>query len=381
MKIAIINPWFVSKDSIGGTERFVQDLAISMSRLNNDVDVYMLSGKSYKNEKINYISLNLFGKNVIADEYMIANKYGKLDNYNSYIRIATEIESKINIEKYDFIQLNSHLFLKCWENKKRIFTLHSNYEEFMILGSEEEFKVMISIMKKVNSNFTKFVSPSEFYSLKWSNLINQNVICIPHALNRERLICNENKSELLKKYDVNENLIKILLPSRLEMIQKRPDLILNALAILDKKIRKKFQVIFTGLDSQYDSNIKLLNNLANQNDINVKFIQFTEICEGYKIADIVLIPSKSESFGYSALESLSLGITTLLSRIPSLQEIVTGNSSGIIFGNNSHELANVLEKIIEDGKIKKNLVTDLWLEKYDLIKFAERYIEVFYEKE
>ena len=46
MKIAIINPWFVSKDSIGGTERFVQDLAISMSRLKNDVDVYMLSGKS-----------------------------------------------------------------------------------------------------------------------------------------------------------------------------------------------------------------------------------------------------------------------------------------------------------------------------------------------
>ena len=39
------------------------------------------------------------------------------------------------------------------------------------------------------------------------------------------------------------------------------------------------------------------------------------------------------------------------------------------------------EKIIEDGKIKKSLVTDLWLEKYDLIKFSERYIEVFYEKE
>ena len=380
MKIAIINPWFVSKDSIGGTERFIQDLATSLSNLNNDVDVYMLSGKNYKNGKINYISLNLFGRNIIADEYMIANKYGKLDNIDSYIRIAKEIESKINVEKYDFIQLNSHLFLKCWENKKRIFTLHSNYEEFMVLGTEEEFKVMISIMKNVNDSLTKFVSPSTFYSFKWSELIRKKVICIPHALNRERLICNESKANLLTKYSLSENLIKILLPSRLEMIQKRPDLILNAMATFNNKTRKKIQVIFTGLDSQYNTNIELLNNLAIKYDINVKFIQFTEISEGYKIADIVLIPSKSESFGYSALESLSLGITTLLSKVPSLQEIAIGNSSGIIFGNNSQELANILKKIMSNGKFPRNLVTKQWLAKYDLFQFAERYVEVFYEK-
>ena len=340
----------------------------------------MLSGKNYKNGKINYISLNLFGRNIIADEYMIANKYGKLDNIDSYIRIAKEIESKINVEKYDFIQLNSHLFLKCWENKKRIFTLHSNYEEFMVLGTEEEFKVMISIMKNVNDSLTKFVSPSTFYSFKWSELIRKKVICIPHALNRERLICNESKANLLTKYSLSENLIKILLPSRLEMIQKRPDLILNAMATFNNKIRKKIQVIFTGLDSQYNTNIELLNNLAIKYDINVKFIQFTEISEGYKIADIVLIPSKSESFGYSALESLSLGITTLLSKVPSLQEIAIGNSSGIIFGNNSQELANILKKIMSNGKFPRNLVTEQWLAKYDLFQFAERYVEVFYEK-
>ena len=38
--------------------------------------------------------------------------------------------------------------------------------------------------------------------------------------------------------------------------------------------------------------------------------------EAYKIANICVLPSKSESFGYSALESLSLGIYTILNDIP-----------------------------------------------------------------
>ena len=38
--------------------------------------------------------------------------------------------------------------------------------------------------------------------------------------------------------------------------------------------------------------------------------------EAYKIANICVLPSKLESFEYSALESLSLGIYTILNDIP-----------------------------------------------------------------
>ena len=139
MKIAIINPWFISEHAIGGTERFVQDLAVTLKKLGHEVDVYMLSGNSYLKNGINFISLELFGKNKIADEYMITNKFEILNCLDSYKNIANILESKIDYKQYDFIQLNSHIFLKCWENAKRIFTLHSNYEEFTILGTDEEF--------------------------------------------------------------------------------------------------------------------------------------------------------------------------------------------------------------------------------------------------
>ena len=54
MKIAILSPWTVKPTSIGGTERFVIDLAESFINANNEVDVYMLSGDSYIKNKVNY---------------------------------------------------------------------------------------------------------------------------------------------------------------------------------------------------------------------------------------------------------------------------------------------------------------------------------------
>ena len=48
MKIAIVNPWAISGKSIGGTERFVMDLAESLSDAGNEIDVYMFSGENHR---------------------------------------------------------------------------------------------------------------------------------------------------------------------------------------------------------------------------------------------------------------------------------------------------------------------------------------------
>ncbi len=376
MKVAIINPWFISEESVGGTERFVQDLAGSLSKLGHSVDVYMLSGKSYRKNNVNYISITLFGSDVIADEYMITERFGKLDNIETYKKIAVELEKKINCDNYDFLQLNSHIFLKCWEKHKRIFTLHSNYEEFIILNSDDEFNTMVSIMKEeVNSYPTYFVTPSSYYCKYWTDVLLKNVIFIPHALDIERLKCNKTTEQIMKKYQLDNNKIKILLPSRLEMIQKRPQLILEALSYLDESERDKYQVIFTGFDVQYNKNIKILKNIAEENGINAKFVRFDHINEGYKVTDLVLVPSKSESFGYSALESLYVGIFTILSNIPTLREIATGTTNYFFFENNK-DLAMILKNNVDKLRNERKEISKEWLKKYDLDLFARRYIDV-----
>lgn len=125
--------------------------------------------------------------------------------------------------------------------------------------------------------------------------------------------------------------------------------------------------------------IEFLKKKAHTSNINAKFIQFNKISEGYKICDVVLIPSKSESFGYSALESLYLGIPTLLSKIPSLQEISEGSSTGILFGNTNIELALSLKQIAINKTIKRKEVSEQWIKKYSLDLFAQRYVGIINE--
>lgn len=375
MKVALLTPWFVSEKSVGGTERFVNDLAYSLVDNDNIVDVYMLSGKSYKHRNINYISLDLFGNEVEADEYMLTDKFGKFDKVEVYDKFAKVISDKVNLNDYDVVQLNSHMFLKV-NCKSKIITMHSNYDEFKILGTLEEFNLMKDIIvKEIDDNNLKVVVPSSYYKDIWKNELNREVYCIPHALNRKRLVCRISKNKLINKYDVDETKIKILLPSRLEFVQKQPQMVIDALSKMDENDRSKFQVLFTGLDTQYYENMEILKKRSKEYNIDAKFIVFDSISEGYKITDIVLLPSSSESFGYSALEGLSLGIKTLLTDIPTYREFSKNSNCAYIFGTNADDLKDILLSLLNEN-IGRRRISKGWYSDYDLDRFGVRYLEL-----
>lgn len=97
----------------------------------------------------------------------------------------------------------------------------------------------------------------------------------------------------------------------------------------------------------------------------------------YKIADITVLPSKSESFGYAALESLSLGIYTILNDIPTFNEITQGNEYNYIFKNNALELKNKIKEIINSiNYLNRVIPSDIWQKRYDLSEFEKSYINL-----
>ena len=118
MKIAILTPWSISPNAVGGTERFVMDLAESFSNLGNQVDVYMLSGKDYSKDGINYKNMNLFNSDDIINEYFLREKFNNFSEASSYEKLAERINSLVDFEKYDLVQINSQLFLKVCRNNK-----------------------------------------------------------------------------------------------------------------------------------------------------------------------------------------------------------------------------------------------------------------------
>ena len=378
MRIAIVNTWAISDKAIGGTERFVIDLAQVFVNSGNEVDVYMFSGESHKKNGVNYININLFNIDGEADEYIVQDYFGNFQSNEAYINLAKKLEDKINVDKYDFIQLNSLLFLEAWKDKKRIFTIHTNPFEYKLAWGDKSYKKMIEIMKnyRYNKN-TIFVAPSKYYANEYEELTNCKIHFIPQEKDKRRIETNRTRKEIIKKYNLDENKIKIIVPSRLEPIQKQPKMLLDACCLLETEEKEKIEIIYTGLDKQYIKFVDGLKEQAKNNELEIKIIRFDYMSEAYKIGDITVLPSKSESFGYSALESLSLGIFTILNDIPTFNEIIENNKFNYIYQNNVIQLKNKLSEVINNDKYKDRVIPDKeWQERYSLEKFEKSYIDL-----
>lgn len=373
MKIAILSPWTVKSTSIGGTERFVIDLAESFINANNEVDVYMLSGDSYIKNKVNYISMNLFKDINEVDEYFLKSQFNQFNDEQSFENLAKKIEDKISFDKFDLIQLNSQLFLKVAEEKARIFTIHTNPFEYKLDWGEISFEIMLKLMYKESTmEKTYFVTPSKYYANLYKDLSNTNIYFIPHAIDVSRITSDNDRNQILDKMNIEQNKKIILLPSRLEPIQKQPMLFMKAFALLDDNIKSNYKVICTGKDKQYEQFVNDILNFCQKNNIDILIDRFDKMSDGYKVADIVMLPSKSESFGYSALEALSLGIVTILNNIPTYKEIVDGAKNYYLFDNSVESLNEVLKEVLIN-KIDRVSQTEDWKNRYSTKLFCTRY--------
>lgn len=373
MKIAILSPWTVKPTSIGGTERFVIDLAESFINANNEVDVYMLSGDSYIKNKVNYISMNLFKDINEVDEYFLKSQFNQFNDEQSFENLAKNIENKISFDKYDLIQLNSQLFLKVAEEKTRIFTIHTNPFEYKLDWGGISFEIMLKLIYKESMmEKTYFVTPSKYYANLYKDLSSTNIYFIPHAIDVSRITSDNDRNQILDKMNIEQNKKIILLPSRLEPIQKQPMLFMKAFALLDNNIKSNYKVICTGKDKQYEQFMDDILNFCQKNNIDILIDRFDKMSDGYKVADIVMLPSKSESFGYSALEALSLGIVTILNNIPTYKEIVDGAKNYYLFDNSVESLNEVLKEVLIN-KIDRVNQTEDWKNRYSTKLFCTRY--------
>lgn len=375
MRIAILSPWAVSSTAVGGTERFVLDLAQAFKNLNNEVDVYMLSGENHITNGINFINLKIAETDDYIDEYTLAKLFGDFSDASTYEKIGDMLEKLIDVGKYDVIQLNSQLFLRAWKNKKRIFTIHTNPFEYELSFGKGSFDTMLKIMKEEANFNTTFVAPSSHYTKIYEDLTSLTIHTIPHAIDVRRLISNKDKIAILNDMNLSDNLINILLPSRLEPIQKQPMLFMKAFSKVDKEIINKYQVICTGLDKQYEQYAKDIEDFCYENNINLRITRFDSMADAYEIADLIVLPSQSESFGYSALEALSLGIPTILNSIPTYLEIAYRSKNSFTFNNDEKTLKSIIEKVFQT-KLERIEQNEEWQRQYDLKLFGERYLNL-----
>jgi len=70
------------------------------------------------------------------------------------------------------------------------------------------------------------------------------------------------------------------------------------------------------------------------------------MADAYAMADIVALPSRSESFGYAALEALHSQKPVIMNNIPPYKEIGKGNPNAYYFDQTSIAFAEALHNLL-----------------------------------
>ena len=76
----------------------------------------------------------------------------------------------------------------------------------------------------------------------------------------------------------------------------------------------------------------------------------------YRAADVVIVPSRSESFGLVALEAMACGIPVVASAVGGLQSLVDDGVTGrLIAGRRPLAFAGAIAEILADGDVRASM--------------------------
>ncbi len=97
-----------------------------------------------------------------------------------------------------------------------------------------------------------------------------------------------------------------------------------------------------------------------------------------KTADIVVLSSKYEGLSLSSIEGMASGKPFVASNVPGLRDVVGG--AGLLFEDgNEQDLANIINKLIEDADFYQETVTNCLdrAEKYDISYMVAKHIALY----
>jgi glycosyltransferase involved in cell wall biosynthesis len=137
---------------------------------------------------------------------------------------------------------------------------------------------------------------------------------------------------------------------------KGADILLRALALIDHDAWR-LRVVLVGEGEEHHA----LEALVQELDLGdtVLFagrMPCEQIFSAMKGFDVVVMPSRSEGFGLSALEAMACGLPLVASRVDALPEVVLEGETGLLFEpENPADLARKLTDVLEDTQLRKRL--------------------------
>ena len=122
----------------------------------------------------------------------------------------------------------------------------------------------------------------------------------------------------------------------------------------DKNIKELKR--FYNRENYSDQLTKILAEEAMQKVIFHGHVHSNKLKTYYNMADIIVNPSFSESFGMSLIEAMASGVPVIASRIGGMVEIVENSKGGVLYeAGNEDELSECMSKLISDVSLRSLL--------------------------
>lgn len=156
----------------------------------------------------------------------------------------------------------------------------------------------------------------------------------------------------------SKNILRIICVGRIEP-RKNQEILIKALPLVLEKIRNLELVLIGRFPwKNYKEHLFSLIGKLKLKEY-VKFIgelPWNEMYSWLLSSDIICVPTKYESFGYTFVEALSSGNPVIASDIPVFKEIVKGNDVCIFVDTNDHEKwAQQIVFLYENKELAKRL--------------------------
>ena len=208
-----------------------------------------------------------------------------------------------------------------------------------------------SIAEYLSASADSVISISEYTReryLNWSRLNPENCKILPNAIHAEKYGMGSKPEYLAKRYGVNDR--KVLLTFGRIVSKERAkgfDEVLDVLPALIKQ-DSEIRYVIAGDGEYYQA---LVDKVASMN--LSEYVVFTgmvdeaEKADLYRLADVYVMPSRGEGFGFVFLEAMACGIPVIASKVDGSREaVLDGELGAIVDPDNLAEIENAITEAL-----------------------------------
>lgn len=355
-----------------------------ISSLNGGVGTYIVALVNELSKHVETIDLYLFsGYRHIPIPELPENVTITTNQKNGISLLIESFFSISHFKNYDIIHLNcASFFLPVYITKKiwcvpYIYTSHGYPQPEAEKGllklayTFESFSV-----KPTSKNADEHIAISNYTRALFQEKCNVAPRVIYHGINSKIFTFDENtRNNIRKSLSITDDQFLILFVGTFNKGKNLLTLIDSIPRVVDKGDNVRFLLIGSGV--LYNQLIYKIKKLKIEEFVIVKK-HVPEISDYYFAADLFILPSINEMFGFVLLEAMASGLPIIASKGGACPEVV--GDAGLLFDpRNSENLADKIIELINNKELYEKL-KERGLERvkqFTWERVAEQYYEVY----